>query len=157
MARVVETACTKSEGNKDAFMAAGIGGSFCQALHSPHAAPTAVASISRAVVKLTTADDDRPAASRHLLSSAIRPSASADSRKALSSAVECTVIACKRNDFIKGAGHASVGVVICSPSLQPLALAFAELLLAKLFKSDVLHCNVPLLESNLAALQGLPE
>ena len=63
-AKVVEAACTKSEDNKDAFMTENIGDLFGQALLAEGASVDVVRAVSRAVVKLTTADDDRPTVSR---------------------------------------------------------------------------------------------
>lgn len=63
-AKVVEAACIKSEDNKLAFMSMKIGDIFTQALASSQTGSGVIASVSRAVVRLTTADDERPAASR---------------------------------------------------------------------------------------------
>ena len=63
-AKVVEAACTKYEDNKDAFMAVNIGNIFCQSLSAQKSSDEVAQAVSRAVVKLTTADDDRPTVSR---------------------------------------------------------------------------------------------
>lgn len=65
-AKVVEAACTKSEDNKVTFMSLAIGEAFHDALSYPDAVLPLVSSVSRAVVKLTTADDDRPPVSRYI-------------------------------------------------------------------------------------------
>ena len=63
-AKAVEMACTKHEENKDAFMAVDIGTLFRKALMAGQPSLESVKAISRAVVKLTTADDERPTVSR---------------------------------------------------------------------------------------------
>lgn len=57
-------ACTRHEENKDAFMAVDIGALFRKALTAGEPSLESVKAISRAVVKLTTADDERPTVSR---------------------------------------------------------------------------------------------
>ncbi len=60
----VAAAATKSEDNKQAFMAAGVGGLFKGGLASNEIPTGAVKAVSRAVKSLTTADDARPVVSR---------------------------------------------------------------------------------------------
>jgi len=66
-AATVAAAATKSEDNKAAFMTAGVGSFFREGLASGEVPPAAVKAVSRAVKRLTTADDDRPVVSRSLL------------------------------------------------------------------------------------------
>ena len=63
-AKVAEAACTKCEDNKDAFMAVDIGNIFSKSLSAQTSSDEVVRAVSRAVVRLTTADDDRPTVSR---------------------------------------------------------------------------------------------
>ena len=63
-ASVVAAAATKSEDNKVGFMAAGVGPFFREGLASGEVQPGAVKAVSRAVKRLTTADDNRPVVSR---------------------------------------------------------------------------------------------
>jgi len=72
-ASVVAAAATKSENNKAAFMTAGVGSMFREGLASGEVPDAAVKAVSRAVRKLTTADDDRPVVSRSVYSSSRKP------------------------------------------------------------------------------------
>lgn len=72
-AEVVAVACTKSEDNKIDFMTHGVGTLFCSWLNPPPEVSMPIASISQAVVRLTTADDSRPAASRFYPSPSLPP------------------------------------------------------------------------------------
>jgi hypothetical protein len=68
-ASVVAAAATKSEDNKAAFMTAGVGSLFREGLASSKVLDDPVKAVSRAVRKLTTADDDRPVVSRCICTS----------------------------------------------------------------------------------------
>ena len=63
-AMVVEAACTKSEDNKELFMSGRVGQMFCEIVTSHGAILNVVSAVSKAIVRLTTADDSRPVVSR---------------------------------------------------------------------------------------------
>lgn len=63
-AGVIDAACTKSEENKELFMSSKVGQVFCENISSPSISVSMISAVSRAVVRLTTADDSRPVVSR---------------------------------------------------------------------------------------------
>ena len=60
----MEAAATKCEDCKSAFVGGGVGKAFDCVVRARQTSPETVEAISRAVRKLTTADDDRPVVSR---------------------------------------------------------------------------------------------